>query len=162
MCLRACWACMLAIQHNSRYGLRLWEQQQWCQLPFCIEIPIRASSSNQHKLPFGHSCTDFLLASRCLLQELHTRLTQYSLPTRQQCVCCCVSLPYRDIWAIWGLRFVPDQTPEIMSVSQVLDKGYASCTGLSIFLVNACRAVGIPARIAGMQGSRWFEKSTTA
>lgn len=55
----------------------------------------------------------------------------------------------RDIWAIWGLRFVPDQTPEIMSVSQVLDKGYASCTGLSIFLVNACRAVGIPARLAG-------------
>lgn len=58
-------------------------------------------------------------------------------------------LSCRDIWAIWGLRFVPDQTPEIMSVGQVLAKGYASCTGLSIFLVNACRAVGIPARIAG-------------
>lgn len=55
----------------------------------------------------------------------------------------------RDIWAIWDLHFVPDQTPEIMSVEQVLAKGYASCTGLSIFLVNACRAVGIPARIAG-------------
>jgi len=75
----------------------------------------------------------------------------YSIPTWQQCYCCCVSLPCRDIWAIWGLRFVPDQTPEIMSVSQVLDKGYASCTGLSIFLVNACRAVGIPARLAGVQ-----------
>lgn len=55
----------------------------------------------------------------------------------------------RDIWSLWDLRFVPDQTPEIMSVGQVLAKGYASCTGLSIFLVNACRAVGIPARLAG-------------
>lgn len=59
-------------------------------------------------------------------------------------------LSCRDIWAIWDLHFVPDQTPEIMSVGQVLAKGYASCTGLSIFLVNACRAVGIPARIAGV------------
>jgi transglutaminase-like putative cysteine protease len=32
---------------------------------------------------------------------------------------------------------------------QVIAAGYASCTGLSIFLVAACRAVGIPARVAG-------------
>ena len=31
------------------------------------------------------------------------------------------------------------QTPEIMSPSQVIAAGYASCTGLSIFLVDACR-----------------------
>eukprot|EP00775_Hariotina_reticulata_P006034 gene6034-6272_t len=55
----------------------------------------------------------------------------------------------RDIWKIWGLHFVPDKTPEIMSPSEVLAAGFASCTGLSIFLVNACRAVGIPARVAG-------------
>ena len=34
------------------------------------------------------------------------------------------------------------QTPEIMSPSQVIAAGYASCTGLSIFLVDACRWVG--------------------
>ena len=28
--------------------------------------------------------------------------------------------------------------------------GYASCTGLSILLVDACRSVGVPARIAGV------------
>ncbi len=33
--------------------------------------------------------------------------------------------------------------------TQVIAAGYASCTGLSIFLVNACRAVGIPARVTG-------------
>lgn len=59
----------------------------------------------------------------------------------------------KEIWALWDLRFVPDQTPEIMSVGQVLAKGFASCTGLSIFLVNACRAVGIPARLAG----KWLQ-----
>lgn len=78
-----------------------------------------------------------------------TRKGHAEVVTKLACVLthelsCC-----RDIWAIWDLHFVPDQTPEIMSVEQVLAKGYASCTGLSIFLVNACRAVGIPARIAG-------------
>lgn len=32
---------------------------------------------------------------------------------------------------------------------QVIRAGYASCTGLSIFLVNALRAAGIPARVTG-------------
>ncbi|GFH20721.1 transglutaminase-like protein, partial [Haematococcus lacustris] len=47
-----------------------------------------------------------------------------------------------------GIRFKADQTPDIMSPAQVIAAGYASCTGLSIFLVAACRAVGIPARVA--------------
>ena len=38
----------------------------------------------------------------------------------------------------------PDQCP-----SESIDAGYASCTGLSIMLVDACRSVGIPARITG-------------
>lgn len=39
----------------------------------------------------------------------------------------------------------PDQSP-----SESIKASYASCTGLSILLVDACRAVGIPARIAGV------------
>ncbi len=35
--------------------------------------------------------------------------------------------------------------------------GYASCTGLSVILVDACRAVGIPARVAGTP--LWTDKS---
>ncbi|PNW71410.1 hypothetical protein CHLRE_16g653150v5 [Chlamydomonas reinhardtii] len=55
------------------------------------------------------------------------------------------------IWDLdgWNITFKAEQTPEIMSPSQVLSHGYASCTGLSIFNVNALRAVGIPARVAG-------------
>lgn len=34
--------------------------------------------------------------------------------------------------------------------TQVIAAGYASCTGLSIFLVDALRSVGIPARVAGI------------
>lgn len=34
-------------------------------------------------------------------------------------------------------------------IHQVIAAGYASCTGLSIFLVDALRSVGIPARVAG-------------
>jgi hypothetical protein len=38
----------------------------------------------------------------------------------------------------------PDQSPY-----ESIEAGYASCSGLSILLVNACRSVGVPARIVG-------------
>jgi hypothetical protein len=38
----------------------------------------------------------------------------------------------------------PDQSPY-----ESIQAGYASCTGLSILLIDACRAVGIPARLVG-------------
>lgn len=38
----------------------------------------------------------------------------------------------------------PDQSP-----SETIDSGVATCTGLAILLVDACRAVGIPARVVG-------------
>lgn len=56
---------------------------------------------------------------------------------------------------MWGLfhdppiHFKPDQAPEILAPSQVVEAGYASCSGLAIFLASACRAVGVPARVAG-------------
>jgi poly(3-hydroxybutyrate) depolymerase/transglutaminase-like putative cysteine protease len=37
-----------------------------------------------------------------------------------------------------------------------INEGKATCTGLAILLVDACRAVGVPARIAGV--SKWAEK----
>jgi transglutaminase-like putative cysteine protease len=39
----------------------------------------------------------------------------------------------------------PDQSP-----AESIQATYASCSGLSILLVDACRAVGIPARVAGV------------
>lgn len=46
----------------------------------------------------------------------------------------------------------PNQSP-----SESIKASYASCTGLSILLVDACRAVGVPARIAGT--AMWFDNS---
>lgn len=42
-------------------------------------------------------------------------------------------------------RLRTDQSPD-----ETIAQGMATCTGLSIMLVDACRAVGIPARIAGI------------
>ncbi len=41
-------------------------------------------------------------------------------------------------------RRKPDQSP-----FESIEEGLASCTGLSILLIDACRAVGVPARFAG-------------
>jgi hypothetical protein len=49
-------------------------------------------------------------------------------------------------------RLKPNQSP-----AESTKIGYASCTGLSIILSDACRAVGVPARVAGTP--LWFDKS---
>lgn len=48
-----------------------------------------------------------------------------------------------------SIIFRHGQTPLIYDPMSILIFGYASCTGLSIFLVNLLRTVGIPARLAG-------------
>mmetsp|Transcript_49350 Transcript_49350/g.152183 ORF Transcript_49350/g.152183 Transcript_49350/m.152183 type:complete len:367 (-) Transcript_49350:26-1126(-) len=46
--------------------------------------------------------------------------------------------------------FKGNSTPQVMApLTEVLEKGYASCTGISIFMADALRAVGIPARVVG-------------
>lgn len=60
------------------------------------------------------------------------------------------------IMPVWGsafgkmLEFKGNNTPQVMApLTETLQKGYASCTGMSIFLADCMRAVGIPARIVG-------------
>jgi len=45
----------------------------------------------------------------------------------------------------------PDQSP-----GESMKSGIASCTGLSILLIDACRSVGVPARIVGIP--KWVNK----
>lgn len=47
------------------------------------------------------------------------------------------------------VEFKPNQTPQIMAPSETLKHGYASCSGLSILVADALRAVGVPARVVG-------------
>ncbi|MHC4177602.1 MAG: transglutaminase domain-containing protein, partial [Planctomycetota bacterium] len=49
-------------------------------------------------------------------------------------------------------RLKPDQSPY-----ESMESGLASCTGLSILLVDACRAVGVPARFVGTP--LWADRS---
>lgn len=49
-----------------------------------------------------------------------------------------------------ALEFKGNNTPQVMApVSETLSKGYASCTGLSIFVTDVLRTVGVPARVVG-------------
>lgn len=55
----------------------------------------------------------------------------------------------KRIFSLLGVKYSrkrkkPDQSP-----FESIESGLASCTGLSILLADACRAVGIPARLAG-------------
>jgi hypothetical protein len=47
------------------------------------------------------------------------------------------------------IYFQSGQTPLIYDPMSIMAFGYASCTGLSIFLIDALRTFGIPARLAG-------------
>lgn len=47
------------------------------------------------------------------------------------------------------ITFVSGQTPLIFDPMSVLSFGYGGCTGLSLLFVQALRAAGVPARVAG-------------
>lgn len=56
----------------------------------------------------------------------------------------------RVVFEEYGVEYHPTRRPhDNMSPLECVEWGYASCTGLSILLACACRAVGIPARLVG-------------
>ncbi|MBK8980240.1 MAG: hypothetical protein IPM29_30430 [Planctomycetes bacterium] len=55
-----------------------------------------------------------------------------------------------------GVRYSTERRRADQSVSESIEQGIASCTGLSILLASACRAVGVPARLAGI--AEWPNK----
>jgi hypothetical protein len=59
----------------------------------------------------------------------------------------------QGIWTAFGepaIHFKSNSTPEVLSpMHDLLVKRYASCTGMSIFLADGLRSVGVPARVVG-------------
>ena len=55
----------------------------------------------------------------------------------------------RSSGEVQPIRFVSGQTPLVYDPMSTVAFGYASCTGVSILLVNALRAAGVPARLVG-------------
>jgi transglutaminase-like putative cysteine protease len=55
----------------------------------------------------------------------------------------------RQIFKLVNVRYSTERQKPDQSVLESMASGLASCSGLSILLVDACRAVGVPARVAG-------------
>ena len=55
----------------------------------------------------------------------------------------------RKLFGIVKVRYSTQRKKPDQSALESMESGVATCSGLSILLVDACRAVGIPARIAG-------------
>lgn len=61
-----------------------------------------------------------------------------------------------EIWKMLGVTYSPKRDKPDQSPFHSMRIGIASCSGLSIILIDACRAVGVPARFAGC---RWKKKA---
>ncbi len=55
----------------------------------------------------------------------------------------------KQLFPAVGVKYSTARQRPDQCVSMSLESGLASCSGLSILLVNACRAVGVPARVVG-------------
>ena len=54
------------------------------------------------------------------------------------------------IFPEWKVQYSTKRARADQSPRESMESGLASCTGLSILLVNACRSVGVPARFVGV------------
>lgn len=55
----------------------------------------------------------------------------------------------RSIFAALGVRYSKERKKAAQSPSESIESGIATCTGLSILLIDACRSVAVPARFVG-------------
>jgi hypothetical protein len=55
----------------------------------------------------------------------------------------------RELFPLVNVRYATSREKANQSPSESMRQSVASCTGLSILLVDACRSVGVPARLAG-------------
>jgi len=56
----------------------------------------------------------------------------------------------REVFGALGVKYSTKRRRANQAPSESIEQGLASCTGLSILLADACRAVGVPARLAGI------------
>jgi len=63
----------------------------------------------------------------------------------------------RDFFKLINTHYHTDRKRTNQSPKESIEQGKATCTGLSIILVDACRSIGIPARAVGTP--LWFDDS---
>ena len=62
----------------------------------------------------------------------------------------------RELFTLINVRYSTSRKKANQSPSESIEQSVASCTGLSILLSDACRSVGVPARLAGIPN--WVNK----
>ncbi|MEY2408220.1 MAG: hypothetical protein QOF48_890 [Verrucomicrobiota bacterium] len=62
----------------------------------------------------------------------------------------------QKIFKLLNVRYSTQRRRADQGPLETMETGMATCTGLSILLVDACRSVGVPARVAGTP--LWFNK----
>jgi len=62
-----------------------------------------------------------------------------------------------EMWDIINVHYSTKRPKADQSPYESIEAGLASCTGLSILLIDACRSVGVPARFVGVP--LWKDKS---
>ena len=62
----------------------------------------------------------------------------------------------QHLFKIVKVKYSRKRKKAIQSPDESIEQGLASCTGLSILLVDACRSVNVPARLAGI--AQWTTK----
>ena len=63
----------------------------------------------------------------------------------------------QQIYSMVGVKYSTDRPKADQSPYESIDAGMASCTGLSILLIDACRSTGVPARFVGTP--LWYNDS---
>ena len=63
----------------------------------------------------------------------------------------------QKIFPLFKVRYSTKRAKADQSPYESIESGLASCTGLSLLLINACRSVGVPARFCGTP--LWADKS---
>jgi transglutaminase-like putative cysteine protease len=83
--------------------------------------------------------------------EWRPRLRELALPLIRNCRTSgeAAQALNRQIFKLVNVRYSTERQKPDQSSLESMASGLASCSGLSILLVDACRAVGAPARVAG-------------
>lgn len=95
-------------------------------------------------LPYA-SITEPREAWRAVLREHALPLVREAASPSQAAV-----LLNQKLFPLLNVRYSTERERHDAGPLQTMRSGLASCSGLSILLINACRAVGVPARYAGI------------
>lgn len=129
---------------NVRYAYKAWSEVPWSdQVPHEIFL--------ENVLPFSNVDerrddwrADFYRRFMPLIAECETPAEAAILLNK-------------TIFQELGVIYSTERPKACQSPYETIEAGMASCTGLSILLVNACRAVGVPARFVGIP--LWADRS---